>query len=743
MPLEQNYRHCRIFRSSISRGKIDAILVDSKFSSTGAQFFQWKDIPWKFHVLGESLPLLAEDEVYYRGQPIALLLAESEDLLELSAGMIHVRFRESPTPGITAETYPKTHSVTYPKTYTDEAQIVRTAEKIQGDPDRAWRKTAENGGVHTRITTRHTTNACDERERRHLTAAAHWSGTADNTMLTITAPVAWPHLIIKNLKSRISPQKLCVVSTDTPPDSAFIDSHLIALYAAISAILSGKNTLLSVPPQEQAFTQCPSVQTSFTIGIGEDAAAQVADITMDVNAGAFCIFSDEVIHQAVSAVQEFYGVENWKLVMRLFTSSSPPVNVFRGMPLLQVPLEIQANHIAKIMDRNPLIWRREHMPKIPARRAPPRHASPRRRGRRTAADTSDGDSADLLNVLDTLSDYTRRYSAYELLRKQRNRQRTQSAQRTESVPVTQLLPNTQVLLKENFGGIGLAYGFQAGGFSSSVEKRMKSRVRVEMHGDGTVHAYVNVRNAPIINWLRQIIVDELGIKPENTVFNTEDCREIPDGGPEFDLRSFTVIAEIFRRACIRLQKQRFHNPLPLSVSTVFRGGREWDEQTLSGNPFIYRHHGAAALELEFDALTYIPHIKQIWMVVNAAPFPDRQRAISALEGHVLNCLNSAVNGISENVEICGGSSRSSLRESRIVPRITIIFTNLSGMGRETCSTFKELAQALIPPAYLSALSQASDTACTDIPCGSRQIFSYIHHHSEQQRMDNEGSAHAR
>ena len=677
--------HCRIIRAGIARGRISAVLVNSEFDSTAALLIQQKDLPNSLNILGESLPLLSGETVQYRGQPIALLLAESRQMLDVSEAMIHVRYEELPS---------------LPVEYEAEEQVFHEVEKVYGDPKQGWKRSTQTieGSYH--IGTQADFN------RDNLKSVAQWRGRSRKE-LNITAPLIWPHLIARNLDTVIPQKELNIISENPGSfyDYLLVDGSLIALYAAFAACLSGKSVSLEYSREEQLLfgSRQPIIHVRYRSGLDKDNAVCVNDVQVDVNVGAFNLFTTEMVQQILSAAIGFYTIPHWSLNIRLYHSSLPPMNIFHGFPssLLQIPVEVQANCIAQMSGENPLTWRRNNLLQKGDNIPPERIAQ------------EDLDSRNALSTVNELSDYMRKYSAYELLRKQRF-----SANSEE-----QCVP-------DRYQGIGLAYGFQPSGFSRSMEKKIKPTVRVELHGDGMVHAYVNVFTSTARHYLEQIIKEELDIDGDKVVFHSSDFREIPDSGPVCLSRLLTVVSDTFRKACVRLQKQRFQKPLPLSVEASLRIAQNWNEKTLIGDPFMYRSYGAAVLELELDMVTYLPDITRIWMVVDAPSFFDIRQARSALEGGIMNCLDwvrsSPVHFVNGIMDI-GSDFFPVRRENRSIPQIEIEF--LRGEGdkktRDIRNGFRDMPFALIPPAYLSALNQASMMNLSTIPADGQTIFTQL------------------
>lgn len=700
-PLKDGW-YCRIIRSTILRGSIVSILVDPEFISLGAYLIQQKDIPGEtsFRLFGEELPVLSGNQVHYFGQPVALLVAESEDMLNSCERLIQIQYEEYDP---------------LPETLSDPQQIYRQTEKSIGSPGLMWEQSVESVESSYHIGTQSDTS------REVMGCFAEWG---QDDLLRLIGPTIWPHLIADSLSSILKRKKPRIEIVPTNPgvfhDHLLVDGSLIALYTGIAAELTGKNIKLILSEEERQLfgTRQPPIHVKQHVGFSPEREILVNDVIVDVNTGAFALFSTEMINQILAAAPGLYKAPSWRVRIHLYRSNLPPMSIFHGFhaTLMQIPAEIQANRIAELEGRDPLEWRMERLLKS-GDTAPPQWTL-----------KEDLDSQGILERLAAVSDFTRKHSSFELLRKRRS-SRDSIARKTSG---------------KKYRGMGMSYGFQPSGFSRTMEQQIRPRVRVSLETDGSVQGYVNT--APGTSaakvYIRNIIKEELGVESEKVMLHTSDSREIPDSGPVCLSRSLTVVTDTFRQACKKIQKQRFHSPLPISIETSLRFPRlpGWDQEKLEGDPFLYRSYGAAAVEVELDPVSFIPEIQRIWMVVDAPSLFNVSQARSALEGGIMQCLNwirgyprEFKNGVLQlpSAEFTRGL------EHRKIPEITIDF--IPGKGARSDRTkqngFRDLPFALIPSAYLSALTQATGGYFDSIPSDSQVIFNYIRESEEAEDDD--------
>ena len=89
----------KVFGSPVAHGIIEDIDFAAAEREEGVvQIFTHKDIPGRNEIGGiiEDEPLLAETEVHFQGQPIVMVVADSEEAAEDAAATITVKIKELP-----------------------------------------------------------------------------------------------------------------------------------------------------------------------------------------------------------------------------------------------------------------------------------------------------------------------------------------------------------------------------------------------------------------------------------------------------------------------------------------------------------------------------------------------------------------------------------------------------------------------------------------------------------------------
>jgi len=120
IPIMNGTLFIKVFSSPIAHGIIEQIDFSKAEQAKGiVKIFTHKDIPGKNEIGGiiEDEPLLADKEVHFQGQPILLVVAESEEDAEDALSTISVSIKELPVITDPKEAYEKGHVLANSRTF--------------------------------------------------------------------------------------------------------------------------------------------------------------------------------------------------------------------------------------------------------------------------------------------------------------------------------------------------------------------------------------------------------------------------------------------------------------------------------------------------------------------------------------------------------------------------------------------------------------------------------------------------
>jgi CO/xanthine dehydrogenase Mo-binding subunit len=173
-----------------------------------------------------------------------------------------------------------------------------------------------------------------------------------------------------------------------------------------------------------------------------------------------------------------------------------------------------------------------------------------------------------------------------------------------------------------------------------------------------------------------------------------------------------------------IRKQRFRDPLPITVRRSYRPLRasNWEGRTFDPAAFAHLSWGAAVVEVEIDPIEYLPKIRGIWLGVDAGRILSEAQARRSLKSSTLQALGWASR---EQLSYADGQIPLQhiydydIPSPQDMPPIHIDFLwNATG----TPKGIGELPFSCIPAAYVQAVSQAVDHPFEKIPLTARDVW---------------------
>jgi hypothetical protein len=200
--------------------------------------------------------------------------------------------------------------------------------------------------------------------------------------------------------------------------------------------------------------------------------------------------------------------------------------------------------------------------------------------------------------------------------------------------------------------------------------------------------------------------------------------DVPGVGPLVCGQRLSVTSSLIENCCSTIKRQRFKNPLPISVKRSFRSppAEVWDRERLKGIPFNRLSWGACAVEVEIDPLSLQPVIRGIWCAVDCGELHHPGIAESELRSSLMKTIRRCNN---DDVLLGRRMRESGIYEEHellMLPPVSIAFLpNPSAPP----SGISQLPGALFPAAFVSALSQATGLYLDTLPVTPELIYSYL------------------
>jgi CO/xanthine dehydrogenase Mo-binding subunit len=668
------------------------------------------DIPGENHLEDTDLPILAKDRLSYFGEPVALLLGPDQARLESYAEQCRVIAEEG-------EAVFGSHRIS--------GGMILAERKIQiGDPGAAFAaaKTIVGGDYHTGIQEHWYSEsvgalACFEHIGRKAEKKTHAAppelpgsdkpGGKTRRPLIVYTATQWPFHVKRSVARtlNLSPAEVLVEPTmvGLHMDGKLWYPSLVSCHAALGAFIAKKPVRL-VLTREEDFRFSPKragTEINISSALGEKGEVLGTEINIAVNLGAYGVNAEEILDQTCLGSLGLYESGSLKVSGLAVRTNIPPQGPFSGFGLAQgfFAIERHVSYLADLKCQDPAEWRKNNyrMNNTLPIGLSLREAFPIRQ---------------LMDTVVSMSDYYRKWASYELLRQSRQK-------------------GSWNKKNETLRGIGISIGYQGSGFLYPGYDKGNYAIEITLEKDGSLEirtSMINIDDDYIHIWARiaaeilSIDAEAVRIKTSPAAGKEEDS--VPDSGPASASRNITAVTKLIEKACVAIRKQRFRDPLPITVRrrAMPLKSPQWDERfppppgKISNNGcFSCPGWAAGVVEVEIDPIEYMPKIRGIWLGVDGGRILSEARARRSLKASTVQALGWASH---ENLSYADGIiSRAQFEEYDIfspdsIPPIQIDFIwNDSGDPKG----IGELPFNCVPAAYLQAVSQAMDHHFQNIP----------------------------
>ena len=667
--------HIKIVRADIPRGSIASI--ETTNVSENILVYDADDIEGinRVVVLQEEMPLLSDGNINYEGEPILLIASEDPSLLETAERKLKISY--------------ETDFSLLAFQPASEDQIVDSAGLSRGNPSKAFEETNQIVEAEYRTTT-----------ESHVSRAPTGAYAEINDgRITVYTPTHWPFHVRSTVAEvlGIEQKEIRVIQTNPSPaygEKVVYPSTLGAMAAAI-CYRTGKAARILLSPREvEKFTtrKAPVAVKSTSI-LNEEGKIIAHDIHMRFEVGAYSLFTKELLNRAVITSGSYYQVPNVSITAEAIRTSNPPMNLYRGLGVSQslFATEVHFSRLAEFSQLNPGDWKKSHT---------------KSKNIITGSHIPNMPLEKLLDTVIDQSDFYRKHSAYEQIRRRRN-----------SVKAS----------RRFLRGIGIATGFTGNGFTDKPNTQDNWGIKATLDKKDQLVIECGTMTVPeaIKTIWKRRAGEILGISPESVEIATGDTDTLPDSGPMMLGMPVTVYTSLVDRCCNYIRKQRFNKPLPIEVRRNIINARRttWDPTTFKGVPFHNFSWGAVVTEVQLDPLTLVPEVRGIWAAFDCGLVYDTQYAVSIAEGSIYEALAWAMGEQKVTPRyyqdyVIEGQDQPNLR----LPPVSVVFAN---RAKGLPGGINEIAESLVPAAFVTALSQATGVYFDRIPLTSETIQSYL------------------
>lgn len=514
----------------------------------------------------------------------------------------------------------------------------------------------------------------------HMTDAPLWAEAVPaGKGIHVTVPCQWPGQIRASVAAAIKMPVRGVHLTCHAPsgnrDGALVIPGLLAVIASLVAVREQSPVHVALR-NDQSFAsggRAPA-RIQWASRLSEDRSVLSNAVTVHLNLGAYPILVDETMQRLREAGTSIYTPGRVEISSELGTTADIPMGLFEGTGTAQLAFarEVHWNRLAEIADEDPIMWRRRHF----------------REGWPVLGE--------ICTILASEADFYRKYAANELIRKRRVQ-----------------LPRDSAALR----GIGCAFSEEQSGFTGGREV---GAVTVRLNQDGTAHLFCSIPTPTLrleTAW-QHLVAQELGIERDAVILDTTFESNQRDSGPRLFSRGVTLVPRAILSACQAIQKQRFREPLPITIRRTLRGGRG------TRTPVdALQSIGGAAVEAILRPSSMEIDIRSVTMAIYAGRILDRGMAEAELRRGIYHALNWTLHESLIDAELV--TEPEILRTYNTafrgaVPRIKIVFLN--PIKKDGPVGIGELPFNTVPAALVSALSQATGLYLDGLPIEPARIL---------------------
>jgi CO/xanthine dehydrogenase Mo-binding subunit len=661
-----------LVRSSIERGHL--VDIRPPAMPDGYRLYTATDIPGdnRLNVMGTSVPIFTPYEIQYFGEPLGILVGpDLQTVHELVAEVLIETERLTP--------------LSFQEKFT-ASQVVAKRIIFSGDSDLAFKKIGKVTETKSEI------GPQDHYYSEPLGVAVNVSHEG----LDIFCATQWPFHVRATVSAclDLDPAEIVVHPTkqgETMDGKIWFPS-LIAAQVSLAAVLSKKPVKLVFSRQEDFLFPGKSAPVKIMYRTAIDESGQLAALyaRILINAGAYSPLIDEIIDRMTIAALGPYTCPDYRIEAYALRSNLPPMGAMAGWGEAQVffALETHVADTITALGASPIEWKM---------------LNSLQKGRITLTGSTLNDDSrhdELFDAVCAQSDFPRKHAAYEIV----NRRRASF----HDGPLR---------------GIGIVSGYQGNGFTGKIPPSGGYSVSVTMETDGKVRIMAGHQSESMARILSVMASVIFGIDRSQISFVGDTTRELLPSGPDTLSTKLTILAPLVEKCCVAIQKQRFRQPLPITVKRSWKASKTdaWDSELLQGTPFISSTQAVCAVETEINPLTWEPTIRGIWIACDAGKILDKDAALTA----VRKASAQAISRVTAEYII--------VKDGRFFPKNSVQYDVLPpSQASELHVTFLSseddprgigsLAHNLIPAAFAVSISQILRTKVPAIPIDAELLY---------------------
>ena len=698
-----------LVRSPAATGKIKGVTIPEL--PQGYFLFTAHDIPGNKKVLinGQEWKILGYDDVSYSGEPVGILCGPDEnkvlELLENVSVNFDIDSLESALKK--AMKYHRRPVVNLSKKMNDLSSFVSEINELPSldtvvdnrrieqniEEEVAYREIKT--GLFLKKSLAQTEKKLFENSEDYISQETWklsflpplWKETCgsfcwkDGDFLHISAPTRWTTHLMETVANELNIPKENVIVHKTKTSGVFSKglwrTSVVSAQVALASFLTSKPVKLVLTQEEQDSYMAPGVNTQITYktSVSKEGIIKGVSALIDIDVGCFNPFAQEIADRMSILACNYYKPQNVHIIAKVHTSKKPPTSIcLRGIDS-QVFFAIE-NQMQKLAEQTNLLP--EELRRI----------NMQSNDKDYPFEFDSENAGECFSKAIEISDFNRKYSSYNM------------------DAVDRVQENSNPFFALPLRGIGIATSFNVSDFYGTTSFASDCKVEVSLLPDEHLIIHALTPSQGIQEIWKKTAADILKIKKDNVIIDSEfEFAELP-AIPEDAINSISTVNELIKKACLDIEKKRFHDALPITIrkSQPASLKKNWDSEQFKGSPFGPASYATAVVEVELDTYTYNERIKGIWLVIDCGELFDKSAALRAIRLEIQQQLEMLV-------------------KDKSIPcdNITINFIE----SKNKAGQIGDLVRNTLPAAFSSALSLALATQLTKLPCTEKQIFELI------------------
>ena len=596
-----NMIYTKIVRSPITKGRIKSLTLEDipegYFLFTAADFGEENYV----ETLDIQTEILASSEIYYKGQPIALLAGPVfTDLLDLEKN-IKMEFEKDPASKIKEKEYP------YAQRFIRNGK----AQKPEEFTKLFSKKNYDIKGTWTSVLN---APSCNEANGAFC--------TFDKNILTISTPTQWPKHLQENIKRifNLKTEEVFIRKTISsgPHTNTIWQNTVIAVMASLVAIKTGKTAQLVLSREEhfEYLIKKSPISIKIRSAVKKDGIIEAVQVLIELDSGYHNPFAAEILDRLVIAANNIYSVRNIEIIAKAYESYTPPVSFNIECIDSQAFFAIE-NQMQKICNVTGFLPDELRMKNFERKFSLP-------------FTFTNEKVREVFSAIEKMYDVNRKFISYRMESKNRK------------IDIKNL---------HNFPlrGIGVACGFNGIGYFGSNIFACNQKMEATLESDGTLEIHALQPSASTLEVWKNTAAQILEIDPKqiklNSIFDINEDLSVPENV----YANVSVMTYLLKKCCQDIQSKRFRKPLPITSTKGFTSAQKkvWNKEKFSGSPFFLSSFGAVVLELEINPYTYKIYIKNVKAVLNAGKIGIPKIAENSVKLSIQHALTELV--VDENL----------------------------------------------------------------------------------------------